>query len=313
MKKLNLFLVLFSLILASSLYAEPGTVRKERLPEIPSLSSRDEIFKEYSAIVDENYQLLSSGKEPLMLFFKYTVPPSENLLSIAARSNIPYDTIATLNGISGNSEKLTGKELLLPTVPGLFIDTKGRGNLQSILNSSKIENLQKENLCYNIGTETFVFLKNERFSPTERAYFLDATLGLPVDASLSYISSGFGMRKNPFSGKWKNHKGVDFAAAEGTPVRAVKNGTVSFAKKNDTTFGNYIILKHEDNSMTSVYAHMSRLAAFEGDTVRRGDIIGYVGSTGMATGPHLHFEIRFGGVAEDPEKLLPVKSSNAGF
>ena len=120
------------------------------------------------------------------------------------------------------------------------------------------------------------------------------------------------MRKNPFSGKWKNHKGVDFAAAEGTPVRAVKNGTVSFVKKNDTTFGNYIILKHEDNSMTSVYAHMSRLAASEGDPVRRGDIIGYVGSTGMATGPHLHFEIRFGGVAEDPEKLLPVKSSNAG-
>ena len=312
MKRLKLFLVIFSLLLASSLYAEPGTVRKERLPEIPSLSSRDEIFKEYSAIVDENYQLLSSGKEPLMLFFKYTVPPSENLLSIAARSNIPYDTIATLNGISGNSEKLTGKELLLPTVPGLFIDTKGRGNLQSILNSSKYENLQKENLCYNIGTESFVFLKNERFSPTERAYFLDATLGLPVDASLSYISSGFGMRKNPFSGKWKNHKGVDFAAAEGTPVRAVKNGTVSFIKKNDTTFGNYIILKHEDNSMTSVYAHMSRLAASEGDPVRRGDIIGYVGSTGMATGPHLHFEIRFGGVAEDPEKLLPVKSSNAG-
>ena len=64
--------------------------------------------------------------------------------------------------------------------------------------------------------------------------------------------------------------------------------------------------------MTSVYAHLSKMCIENGDMIKKGDVIGYVGQTGMATGPHLHFEIRFGGVAEDPERLLPVKSKNDG-
>ncbi|MCF0241168.1 MAG: M23 family metallopeptidase [Treponema sp.] len=312
MNKKCLQYLLTAFFFVSETFASPHIINKEKLPYIPELISRDEIFKEYSAIVDENYQFLSSGKDTLMIFFKCNVPKDTNLLALSARCNIPYETISTINHIQNSASDIKNKEIILPTVPGLFISVSSEDSLNTILRNGRIENLQTENVCYNIGNETFYFLKNQRFTPTERAYFLDASLGLPLDASQTYISSSFGLRKNPFSGQWKQHKGVDFAASEGTPVRAVKSGIVSLAKKNDSVFGNYIIIKHSDNSMTSVYAHLSKMCIENGDMIKKGDVIGYVGQTGMATGPHLHFEIRFGGVAEDPERLLPVKSKNDG-
>lgn len=300
---------IFSILFLTSIFPLfPGekSINKDKLPFIPSLSSRDDIFKEYSAVVDENYQFLSSGQEPLMLFFKCIVPENTSLISLAARCNIPYETLATLNHIESNGRNLSGTEIILPTVPGLFIETGSEDSLQVILQARCFEILQNDNMCYNFGTQKFVFLVNQRFTPTERAYFLDTSLGLPIDTALSWISSSFGPRKNPFSGEWKTHKGVDFAAEKGTPVMSVQSGTVSLAKY-DTTFGNYIIIKHKNGDATSVYAHLSALKVKAGQKVNRGDVIGYVGETGMATGPHLHFEIRFGGIAEDPEKLLPVK------
>jgi len=306
-KKKRIFLFLLFIANISLLFPTEKRISREKLPQIPLLSSRNDIFQEYSAIVDENYKALAAGQEPLMLFFKCMVPENMNLLSLASRCNIPYETIATLNHIGGNQVNLTDKEILLPTVPGLFISVESEDSLQIILKTRCFEILQNDNVCYNFGTEKMIFLENERFNPTERAYFLDTSLGLPLQANQFIISSGFGPRINPFSGEWKDHKGIDFAAQTGTPVFAVAEGTVSFAKY-DTTFGNYIILKHRNADATSVYAHLDKMTVRYGDKVKKGDIIGYVGQTGLATGPHLHFEIRFGGIAEDPEKLLPVKN-----
>jgi len=306
MKNKKAFLLSFLFFSCTFLFSAEKKINIEKLPEIPSLSSRDEIFKEYTAIIDENYQCIAASNPVMMLFFKHKVKEDMNLLALSARCNIPYETIATLNHIQTGTKSLKGINLLLPTVPGLFISEEAADSLQTILKTRLNESLQTENICYNFGTETFTFLQNERFSPTERAYYLDTTLGLPVDRSSFVISSSFGLRKNPFSGEWKNHNGVDFAASEDTPVYAVKDGTINLAKY-DPTFGNYIILKHRDDSVTSVYAHLSKMKVKAGQKVKRGDIIGYVGKTGMATGPHLHFEIRFGGIAEDPEKVLPVK------
>ena len=90
--------------------------------------------------------------------------------------------------------------------------------------------------------------------------------------------------------------------SEGTPVYACKSGEVLSAS-NDSTYGNFIILQHENN-MQSVYAHLSKIAVSEG-YVRSGTIIGYVGTTGLSTGPHLHFEIRTNGKNRDPKDYLP--------
>lgn len=124
----------------------------------------------------------------------------------------------------------------------------------------------------------------------------------------SRISSGFSMRVHPISGQWKQHQGVDFAAATGTPIRASGDGTVDFVGTQNG-YGNIIVLKHWNNYSTA-YAHMSRFASGlrKGMKVNQGDVIGYVGSTGWATGPHLHYEFRVNNQPRDP---LTVDVPNA--
>src|SRR5690606_89328 len=121
------------------------------------------------------------------------------------------------------------------------------------------------------------------------------------------ISSRFGMRKHPIHKSWTGHKGVDYAAPSGTPIRATADGTVTFIGKQ-RGYGNVIILKNFGQYST-LYAHQSRFAKGlkKGDHVQQGQLIGYVGSTGWATGPHLHYEFRINNRPVDPLAVdLPV-------
>lgn len=124
----------------------------------------------------------------------------------------------------------------------------------------------------------------------------------------SRVSSGFSMRVHPLSGKWKAHKGVDFAAPSGTPIRAAGDGVIDFAGVQGG-YGNVVVIKHWSN-YTTAYAHMSRFAAGmrKGSKVSQGEVIGYVGSTGWSTGPHLHYEFR---VSNQPRDPMSVEIPNA--
>jgi len=126
----------------------------------------------------------------------------------------------------------------------------------------------------------------------------------------SRITSGFTQaRLHPVLHTMRAHKGTDFAAPEGTPVRATADGVVMVAGEQNG-YGNVVILQH-DNTYSTVYAHLSRFApAVRGGThVRQGDTIGYVGQTGWATGPHLHYELRIGGEPRDALTVaLPLAS-----
>ncbi len=117
------------------------------------------------------------------------------------------------------------------------------------------------------------------------------------------ISGVFSMRFHPIFKQWKQHAGVDFAAPAGTPIMASADGVVDTAGQA-SGYGNMVVLKHWRGYSTA-YAHMSRFAAgiHTGVKVRQGDVIGYVGSTGWATGPHLHYEFRINNQAQDPLKV----------
>ena len=121
--------------------------------------------------------------------------------------------------------------------------------------------------------------------------------------AFSRVSSGFSNRIHPISGKWKAHKGIDYAAPTGTPIRAAGDGTVDFAGMGNG-YGNMVVLKHWNNYSTA-YAHMSRIGTGmrKGAKVSQGQVIGYVGSTGWSTGAHLHYEFRVANVARDPSAL----------
>ncbi|MES2352294.1 MAG: peptidoglycan DD-metalloendopeptidase family protein [Pseudomonadota bacterium] len=128
-----------------------------------------------------------------------------------------------------------------------------------------------------------------------------AFLKSPVE--FSRISSGFAMRVHPISGQWKAHKGIDFPAPTGTPIRASGDGVIDFAGTQNG-YGNFVMIKHWAN-YTTAYAHMSRFAPGikKGSKVSQGDVIGYVGTTGWSTGAHLHYEFRVGGEARDPSTM----------
>ncbi|WP_417275823.1 peptidoglycan DD-metalloendopeptidase family protein [Castellaniella sp.] len=121
------------------------------------------------------------------------------------------------------------------------------------------------------------------------------------------ISSRFGMRMHPVHKHWAGHKGVDYAAASGTPIHATADGTVAFIGKQNG-YGNVIILKNF-GPYSTLYAHQSRFAKGikKGDHIQQGQLIGYVGQTGWATGPHLHYEFRINNRPVDPLAVdLPV-------
>jgi murein DD-endopeptidase MepM/ murein hydrolase activator NlpD len=134
--------------------------------------------------------------------------------------------------------------------------------------------------------------------------------------AFSRVSSGFSMsRFHPVLNKWRAHKGVDFAAAIGTPVKATADGTVDFDGQQNG-YGNVVILKHQSH-LSTVYGHLSRFARglHKGERIAQGDVIGYVGMTGLASGPHLHYEFRIDGQQHDPLRValpnaLPVNAAN---
>lgn len=147
--------------------------------------------------------------------------------------------------------------------------------------------------------------KNLQNSPKGAYYTLDgrslrrAYLASPLE--FSRVTSGFKMRLHPIFQTWKAHLGVDYAAPSGTPVRSIGDGVVEFAGVQ-SGFGNVVFVNHGKEN-TTVYAHLSKINVQKGEKVSQSQTIGAVGSTGWATGPHLHFEFRTNGVHQDPLTL----------
>ncbi|MEO1259145.1 MAG: M23 family metallopeptidase [Bacteroidota bacterium] len=117
------------------------------------------------------------------------------------------------------------------------------------------------------------------------------------------ITSGFGMRLHPVHKVKKQHKGIDFKAAMGTPVYATSGGIVKKVGNMPKGYGKHIIIEHDDHFKT-LYAQLSQMDVKVGDEVKRGDQIGAVGSSGLSTAPHLHYEVIKDGVRVDPEEYL---------
>lgn len=132
-------------------------------------------------------------------------------------------------------------------------------------------------------------------------------LKTPIDGAR--INSGFGNRKHPILGYTKMHKGVDFAAPKGTPIMAAGDGVVERCGPY-SSYGNYICVRHKGNTKTA-YAHLSRFAKgmHNGTKVRQGQVIGFVGATGRATGPHLHFELIQNGKHINPTKITQLPAT----
>ena len=143
----------------------------------------------------------------------------------------------------------------------------------------------------------------ERLSPPDYATFSPAVLsGCLFTPVIGELSSNYGYRLHPITGKLDFHNGVDIAAAMGANIRCVLPGTVDEVGESEI-FGNYIVIRHSD-SLKTMYGHCSEILAEEGAVIRRGENIAKVGSTGVSTGPHLHFTIYINDISIDPTEFL---------
>ena len=125
------------------------------------------------------------------------------------------------------------------------------------------------------------------------------------------MTSDYGMRTHPVLKRRLGHKGVDLAAPTGTPIYATADGFVSKAERF-SSYGNFVSIEHGARIQTR-YAHMSRIAVEDGTWVEKGDLIGYVGSTGRSTGPHLHYEVRIDGQAVNPVPYMVESEAQRAF
>ena len=277
-------------------------------PEIIELNRKDILFKQLQddlKLYFQSQSRLDPGREPAFKIFQYRNEKEQNIFSLAARLNIPYDTIATLNGLDHSGAIKIGTLIFVPNIPGIFVPLSPDSSFNEILytiRTPRFEFGQEVLLRGTDGSKALLFFPGERFHPLERAYFLEILFRLPLPSGK--LSSPFGRRADPFTGHPEFHNGIDLAAPAGSEVVAARDGIVELVGYHDI-LGNYIILAHQGGFRT-VYGHLSSIGVVLQQKVSSGMIIGGVGSTGRSTGPHLHFEIRKGGDAQDPVPLLPL-------
>ena len=168
-----------------------------------------------------------------------------------------------------------------------YKELEGYNNSDLVINTSKrVDVISKELVIQSKSLDEILKLAKEKNN------LLAAIPAIqPVrNENLKQIASGFGYRNDPFTKARKFHEGMDFAAKTGTPIFATGNGVVERADNTASGYGNHIVVRHGFGYET-LYGHLSKYNCRAGQRVKRGDIIGYVGSTGRSEGPHLHYEV----------------------
>ncbi|MCX8059352.1 MAG: peptidoglycan DD-metalloendopeptidase family protein [Spirochaetes bacterium] len=248
-----------------------------------------EIFEIINSIGGESNIIL----EPVN-FVVYKTGKGDTLWDIAKRFGISVDSI-----YSANRDKLkdahslkVSEEIVIPTQTGILIKVENIDDLNKKIDEYDVDILSiyianrvatKEELVA-LGK---VFFPNVELPITEKLKAYGVDFGLPV---YGYITSGFGFRIDPFIGIRRFHSGMDIANLYGTPIYSAYAGTVIYTGW-DGGYGLKIVIKHPLGYET-IYGHLSKISVKVGQTVSKGQLIGYMGSSGRSTGSHLHFEIR---------------------
>ena len=285
------------------------------LPTIARMDRGDAGFRQYIADVQANRQLVFNRNRrqgitvetiaESLTIFAYTVREGDDLLSLAARSNIPFSALASLNRLGSGADVRPGMTLLLPSAPGIFVPDEPGSDLERLLASSRFPAGEGEWASLVVpgaaGGAVFHFFPGDEFTQAERAFFLNP--GFFRFPLLNFrITSGYGMRNCPLGGSPHFHRGIDLAAPMGTEIFAAADGVV-VETGYDRVLGYFVRISHARN-WTTLYGHMQRIGTSPGTEVRAGTLIGWVGSTGYSTGPHLHFEMWQGDQSRDPARYL---------
>ena len=198
-------------------------------------------------------------------------------------------TVMALKSVEGKFRQLFSYETKDEVLEN--VDTSSRGSLEipDLIEELKIRINTVEEIKYYLETQKDIYVATPK--------------GYPVSGP---ITSRYGKRKDPFSGEMAVHSGIDISSRTGLPVQATADGVVSYS--GWTQSSGYVVVIEHGCGFSTLYAHNKSNTVKIGNTVKRGDIIGYVGSTGKSTGPHVHYEVWMNGKTVDAQKYLERKS-----
>jgi len=238
-----------------------------------------------------------------LLYNTYTVVRGDMIGELAVNFGLNQDTLISVNNIRNTRLIQIGQVLRIPNQDGIMYTVNRGDTLETIAqrHNTDVPSIRIANELFSdaVPQGTALFIPGGRLGWIERQEINGELFIWPTSGR---VTSPFGYRRSPFGGNRQFHSGIDIGAPIGTPVRAAMSGRVSVVGW-DNVMGNYIVISHHSGYRT-MYGHLSRTRVRTGAYVGTGERIGDVGSTGLSTGPHLHFSIFKNGVAVNPRNLL---------
>lgn len=285
------------LLLSRSVYGLPQT---EEIRGV--LSNYIEPRSDFD-VIGENIQVDPAQFSALEVS-EYRMVSGDTLSAIATRHGLRMDTLVSFNQLDDVRRMQIGQELRIPNRDGLLYTVKRGDTLESIALSygtSATAILDANDLLStNIRVGEVLFVPEARMNQTELAIVLGDAFRWPARGR---FTSGFGMRRDPFTGVRRFHNGIDLANVPGSAVVAAMSGTVVHVESQPGNYGRFVIIRH-DKGYQTLYAHLDTWSVRVGQRVTQGQRIGSMGNTGRSTGPHLHFSIIRNGTFVDPLRYL---------
>ncbi len=239
-------------------------------------------------------------------YSEYIVKSGDNITDISRKFGLAnISTLISVNNIENVRKLWVGQKLKIPSMDGVAYKVVKGDTLASV--SAKygisVEDILDVNDMVSdiLQPDMVIFIPGGKLDATSLKKSLGELWIKPLAVSYR-ITSEFGYRADPFTGVRSYHTGIDLAVSAGTSIRASMGGKVSTAGWSNT-YGNYVIISH-DNGYQTLYAHMQKYTVKKGETVNQGQTIGYVGSTGYSTGPHLHFSVYKNSQLVSPTTIL---------
>jgi murein DD-endopeptidase MepM/ murein hydrolase activator NlpD len=303
----------------------PGLLREAALKTIGGSASQDDengmgmpygenvslTLPESEAAADAGFGTILAGmvepeaysKPQMLLSFSYKIRPGDTIGALAQTYGLNPDTLLSLNNIKNSRLIQIDQMLRIPNQDGILYTVRQGDTLSSIAEKYDADTASiltaNELFSETVNAGTSLFIPGARLSRTDLQEINGDLFIWPVRG---YITSPYGYRPSPFTGERQFHAGLDIGAPQGTPIRAGMAGRVS-SVGFDGVSGNYVVITHHSGYRT-LYAHLSVIRTKAGAYVRGGDVIGDVGSTGLSTGPHLHFTVYKNGVTVNPRALI---------